>query len=282
MNLKDLKSKVISNPFLRSVYDRLPHRVKEMYRGMNWKNTWKKWKNSDVYKKKYTLLDSLKNKYEGETCIIMGNGPSLRHTNWEIIKSYKTFGLNRIKILENEMGFTPDFLVVIKDLVIEQFPDDIIQLNCLKFLDYTSSVKNNSLINDEHSILIAEKISNNDEFEENILNGWYRGYTVTYAAMQVAYYLGFHKVCLIGVDHNFVSKGNPRENVISNEDDPNHFHPSYFGKGVKWALPDLDGSERFYRVAKEYYEKNGREIVDCTVNGRLEVFRKSSIEKELL
>jgi hypothetical protein len=281
MNIKDLKSKIISNPYLRKIYKRLPNNIIEIYIQLNWKPGWRRWKKSDSYKNQLTSLNHLKDKYAGETCIIMGNGPSLKQSNWKLIQNCKTFGLNRIKLLEDEMGFSPSFLVVIKDLVIEQFPSDILNFDGLKFLDYKSSTKNNDLLADKDSFFIAEKISVEGKFESDLLQGWYRGYTVTYAAMQVAYYLGFKKVCLIGVDHNFVTIGNPRENVVSDGDDPNHFHPSYFGKGVKWALPDLEGSERFYKKAKEHYEINNREIVDCTINGKLNIFRKSSLEIEL-
>ena len=69
------------------------------------------------------------------------------------------------------------------------------------------------------------------------------GATVTNFALQIAFHMGFEKVVLIGVDHNFASKGDANKTVVSEGDDPNHFMPNYFGKGVKWQLPDLDTSE---------------------------------------
>jgi hypothetical protein len=39
-------------------------------------------------------------------------------------------------------------------------------------------------------------------------------------------------------------------------------------------LPDLETSEIAYRLAKMQYEANGREIVDATVGGKLDVFNK--------
>jgi hypothetical protein len=81
-------------------------------------------------------------------------------------------------------------------------------------------------------------------------------------------------VILIGVDHTFVTKGNANEAVISQGDDPNHFAPNYFGAGFKWQLPDLVGSERAYRLAKQSYETAGRRVADATIGGKLTVFPK--------
>jgi len=108
---------------------------------------------------------------------------------------------------------------------------------------------------------------------------WCEGCTVTYCAMQVAYYLGFHTVILVGVDHNFKVSGKPHQLVTSETNDLNHFHPAYFGKGVEWQYPDLAGSEVSYRVAKEMYEKDNRKIIDATVGGCLTVFEKCNYER---
>jgi hypothetical protein len=62
--------------------------------------------------------------------------------------------------------------------------------------------------------------------------------------------------------------------VESQGADPDHFSPSYFGKGFRWQLPDLEGSERGYRLARQAFEKDGRRVVDATLGGKLTVFPK--------
>lgn len=111
--------------------------------------------------------------------------------------------------------------------------------------------------------------------------GIWEGSTVTYAAMQVAHFLGFHEVILIGVDHNFETKGPANQEVVTEDEDPNHFAPNYFGKGFRWQLPDLYRSEIAYRLARLAFEQNNREIVDATVGGKLDVFRKANYEELL-
>jgi hypothetical protein len=102
----------------------------------------------------------------------------------------------------------------------------------------------------------------------------FEGFTVTYVALQLAYHMGFSEVILIGVDHNFVTKGPANQAVVSQGDDPNHFAPNYFGAGFKWQLPDLDGSERAYKMARAVYEADGRRVVDATIGGKLTIFPK--------
>ncbi len=97
--------------------------------------------------------------------------------------------------------------------------------------------------------------------------------------MQLAYYMGFETVILIGIDHYYTAAGKPHAEVVSQGEDPNHFHPDYFGPGVKWHLPDLAGSERFYKIAYAYFWVNGRQIIDATVGGRCAVFPKGGYQE---
>ena len=98
--------------------------------------------------------------------------------------------------------------------------------------------------------------------------------------MQIAYYMGFKNVYLIGVDHNFKTTGAPNEKQFLKGNDVNHFDPNYFGN-KEWHLPDLQGSEISYHLAKFFYERNGRRIYDATIDGKLQIFQKISLDNAL-
>jgi hypothetical protein len=102
------------------------------------------------------------------------------------------------------------------------------------------------------------------------------GYTLTYIAMQFAYFTGANPVILFGVDHSFQYKGADMEVVKSTGPDANHFDPNYFGPGMYWGTPDLAGNQRDYERAKAAFEDDGRTILDATVGGKLQLFRKIS------
>lgn len=214
------------------------------------------------------LLQRFHDKYKGKRCFIIGNGPSLKKTDLGLLRNEYTFGLNRIYLNFKNMGFKTNFLVTINELLISQCAREIDGLSLTKFISYRGRkyLKDNKNTNfiKTHGI---------PSFSKDLTQGVYEGGTVTYVAMQIAYYMGFSEVVLIGVDHNFQTKGVPNSEVYQKGDDPNHFDPKYF-KGMRWQLPDLRTSELAYSLAKYSFENEGREIVDATVGGRLNIFRK--------
>jgi hypothetical protein len=88
-------------------------------------------------------------------------------------------------------------------------------------------------------IYLDTDFTGDEDFSPDITGRVFEGYTVTYVALQLAFYMGFEQAILVGVDHNFVTQGTANMAVVSQGDDPNHFAPNYFGKGFKWQLPDL-------------------------------------------
>ena len=215
-------------------------------------------------------LRKYRNRHEGERCFILGNGPSLRKTDLSRLENEFTFGLNRVYLLFDQLGFATTYYVSVNKLVIEQCAREIVeQVPYPKFISWHAR----DLIDFTADMMFLHS-RGGPRFYTDISEGIWEGTTVTYVAMQIAYYLGFHKVILIGVDHSFATKGEPHKTVVSTGVDPNHFDPNYFGKGFRWQLPDLATSERAYRLAKNYFAKDGREILDATVGGKLQVFPK--------
>jgi hypothetical protein len=218
----------------------------------------------------YNISD-LKNKLQGERCFIIGNGPSLNKTDLALLKHEYTIGLNRIYLNFDKMGFEPTFCCVVNPHVIEQFGHEIDRVNSIKFIRKESQ----NHIKNHWNTFFVDSLSDKRGFNETLESlGWYEGWTVTYCAMQLAYFLGFKTVILVGVDHFFEKSGAPNKLVTADAQDPNHFHPNYFGPGVKWQYPDLARSEESYKIAKQVYARNDRTILDATIGGKLQVFRK--------
>jgi hypothetical protein len=223
-------------------------------------------------------IADLRDQFAGNRCFIIGNGPSLKKTDLSRLKQEFTFGLNRIYLNYEAMGFEPTFYCCVNPNVTNQFAEEIDRLNSVKFItDRAAGVlKNHWNTFFMHSI---QKIG----FNEDLNNlGWHEGWTVTYCAMQVAFHLGFEEVILVGVDHYFKQSGEPNKAVTAEGPDANHFHPDYFGKGVVWQYPDLDRSEQSYTIAKEVYERHNRHILDATVGGHLQIFPKVDFDQVTL
>lgn len=204
----------------------------------------------------------LKDLFSGD-CIIIGNGPSLSDVSLEFLNSRPSFGTNRIFLLEN---FEPHFYAVVNPLVAKQNIERIQALSSTKFVTarYASRVPGCIPL---HSSPIPQFSIEPDKFI-------YEGFTVTYVCLQLAFWLGFKRVLLVGVDHRYEFAGPPNAESVAVGKDKNHFHESYFSDGVVWNNPDLVQSERSYLMAKHFYEKHNRVILNLTPGSALTVFAR--------
>jgi len=231
--------------------------------------TFHPWRRTSVHK-----LAALKDKYLGERCFIVGNGPSLKNTDVSKLKDEFTFGMNRIYLGFNDWGFKTSFLVCINSLVIEQVYQDFQRLDMPKFFSWRSRKLLYPTGQPDENTHFLFTTYTGPKFAQDACGRLWEGATVTYACIQLAFHMGFKKAILIGVDHSFAAKGIPNTTVVSQGDDQSHFDPEYFGKGFRWQLPDLETSEQGYWLARKAFEDDGRQIVDATVGGKLEVFPK--------
>ncbi len=214
--------------------------------------------------------------HKGEGCFIIGNGPSLNMMDLKPLRDYHTFGLNKIYLIFDRVKLNLSYHVAVNPLVIEQCVKEFEFLSCPSFLSYRASHNVVRPLKHIHFILTGGDHS----FKGNLLEEISEGYTVTYVAMQIAFYMGFQKVFLIGVDHNYNFLGNPNEEQLLRGGDPNHFDPGYF-RNKKWHNPDLEASELSYHLARFYFNRSGRHIYDATVHGKLQIFSKISFKEAL-
>jgi len=213
--------------------------------------------------------ETLKDKYHGQTCIIIGNGPSLRKIPRAFLEKYPTFGTNKIFLLD---GFTPTYYAAVNPLVIEQNEARI------------TEIRNDGVFLAAHAGIEGEGVyplysAGIPTFSRNPDKWIYEGFTVTYVCMQLAYYMGFNVCLLVGVDHSYRYEGKPNQEVVASGPDPNHFHPDYFNDGVRWHNPDLKRSEQAYRMAKTVFEADGRRIINLTPGSKLDVFEKGAVKE---
>lgn len=119
-------------------------------------------------------------------------------------------------------------------------------------------------------------------FSANAFRGVYCGYMVTHISLQLAYFMGFTRVYLIGVDFNYSEMHNGLI-AFRHESDhaDDHFTPNYFQPGEIRSTPQLPLAERAMRCAKDFYESRNRKIWNATRGGKLEVFDRVSLEEAL-
>jgi hypothetical protein len=211
------------------------------------------------------------NIHKDEDCFIIGNGPSLNKMNLSLLNGYHTFGLNKIHLIFEKHLLELSYHVATNPFVVEQIKDQLDNntFACPSFVTHYSAKKFTYRNKNVHRLFTNPLWF----FSKTIAKPINEGYTVTFVAMQIAYYMGFKNVYLIGVDHNFQQTGSPNQEQIFKGDDVNHFHPDYF-KGHQWHLADIEGNEASYALAKHQFHETGRQIFDATVDGKLNIFSK--------
>jgi hypothetical protein len=225
-------------------------------------------------------LYAYKDRHKNQRAFILGNGPSLNRCNLKLMKDEIIFGVNSIFLNFDKMGFYPNYYVVEDVFVAEDRATEINSYhgpvkffgNYLKYcLDDNS---------DTLWLNIRFRYDNYPGFpyfSNNALRMVWTGGTVTYICLQLAYYMGFKEVYLVGFDHSYSIPSDAIVNeteIVSVADDPNHFDPKYFGKGYRWHDPMVDRMEIAYCRAKEQYIASGRKIYNATMGGKLEVFER--------
>jgi hypothetical protein len=149
-------------------------------------------------------LRSLQNRHCGGRCFIIGNGPSLTMTDLEQLRDEVTFASNKIYLAFKMTSWRPTYYVLEDNHMIEQHHEEIRHhLSCPKFV---TDQWRHLFRGQRRVIWYPRRYAKENEFprfSDNACDAVYCGYMVTYISLQLAYFMGFTQVYLIGVDFNY-------------------------------------------------------------------------------
>ncbi len=223
---------------------------------------------------------SLQNKHEGETCIIIGNGISLKDVPLEFLKSHPSFGCNRIHMMDD---FLPTYYSISGNTQVEGLEQlEIIRSYVKKVTERGGSafVNRNTLksfggMNRTYGILSVAPngVPQKGKFSYSPL--WAVGVlgTQTYVNLQLAYWMGFTTALLVGIDHDYGS-------------DNRHFYPedkfpaTLFETEVRDFADELiqrHKADIAYVRAQCSWESDGRRIINLTAGTKEEIFDKEDL-----
>ncbi|MFR9211410.1 MAG: 6-hydroxymethylpterin diphosphokinase MptE-like protein [Intestinibacter bartlettii] len=228
------------------------------------------------------VLIGFKNKYEGQRCFIIGNGPSLNVNDLEKLKNEITFGFNRIYYIFNKTDWRPTFYCS-EDLKIIQ--NSVKEINDLDIKDkfIPLIIKEDYGINIDSAIYFNQRYKPEKQivpsFSENIVKKIDCGSTVTYTAIQIAAYMGFKEIYLIGVDHSFARYINEKGEIVEDKNLKDYFCEEYNKDKEKLDIPTTVVSTLAYQKAEEYSRQHGFRIYNATRGGKLEVFERVDFDK---
>ena len=230
-----------------------------------------------LYEREGKRLRRFNNAHEGERCFIIGTGPSLNDTNVSLLRNETTFGVNTLYTGLDRFRISWNYYCVSDKVVWRRHWRDILELDTKLFL--SDAAADETLRHIAHyrehlgqPVYFVRRRNHTgylSEISKDIAKGMYWGGTVIIdACLQIAYYMGFKDVYLLGCDCDY--SGMHRFDGSTTEE--------LNGPGVRGEWEDIFEA---YRVCGRAFEERGGTIVNCTVGGKLEVFDRMRLEDVL-
>jgi len=225
--------------------------------------------------KRFMPLKQYKNKFKGKRCFIACTGPSLTIEDLEKLEKEYVFGMNSICLIHDKTNWKPDFYGIQDVAVFEKLKEQLLSTdNGVVFAPYWYR-KHRKTPSDWiywhmcGSYHIYELIYGPKYFTKFYANSYvkvYDGYSITYSILQLAMYMGFKEIYLLGADCNYLGE-------------KQHF----IDHGVSEKKERLvDVGDRLivsYIEAKKYADKHGVKIINATRGGCLELFPRANLDE---
>lgn len=224
------------------------------------------------------VLATYKGKYTGRRCFFIGNGPSLRAEDLTILykSSEITFAFNRVYNIFDQTPWRPTFYISQDEKMLGGCVDIVNGLNLpAKFIPIQLNWWSNIAIDGAVYFNIVDQRLDEPKqfgFSDDIAHGIYNSSTGMYTAAQIAAYMGFSEIYLIGVDHHFrVSQNNQGEVVVDNTV-KDYFTDTYNEDKEKLYIPNTERSTLTYLAMNYHCEKRNIRVFNATRGGKLEIF----------
>lgn len=229
-------------------------------------------------------LAQYQNRFQRKRCFFVGNGPSLRaedltrlHEAGEI-----TFGFNRIYNIFEETPWRPSFYIsqdekmlagCVKQVCKMEVPVKLIPVQIKWWNDI--EIQGASYFN-----IVGQQTSDPDAFlfSDDISCQIYNSSTGMYTAAQLAAYMGFSEIYLIGVDHHFRISRNDRGEILVDNTVKDYFTDKYNEDKEHLYIPNTEHSTLTYLAMDRHCKSRGIKVMNATRGGKLEVFPRVEFE----
>lgn len=224
--------------------------------------------------KRFETLRNLKGKFLGKRCFVLCTGPSLTISDLELLENEYTFGMNSICMIHDKTKWKPDFFGIQDVFVFEKLKDTILSTdNGLVFTPY--GYKKRFHTPDDwvyfhmcgaYHLNLMDDTKCFTHISGNAYARVYDGYSIAITIIQLAMYMGFKELYLLGADCG--SSSNKTHFI-------DHGHP---GTPMDELQKRLFVS---YEATKKFAEAHGVQIFNATRGGYLEVFQRVVLEDVL-
>lgn len=232
-----------------------------------------------IKRSKLKNLEDLKGIHEGKRCFIIGNGPSLRMEDLDRLKDEYCFAVNRIYLSFTKTKWRPTYYVIQDAKMIDNYLDEVVNLDLpYKFIPkaYKDKVKSPKGTVFYYNYVNRLFDGTDAMFSDDISKQTYEGGTVTFLCMQIAFYMGFKEIILLGNDFNY-SIEKTKDGIVANNV-KDYFIDGYIGKNETRYFPRLDLCKLGFECALRKSKEAGVKIYNATRGGKLEVFERKDFD----
>ncbi|MBR6594821.1 MAG: DUF115 domain-containing protein [Clostridia bacterium] len=223
-------------------------------------------------------IKKLKGIHQGGRCFLIGNGPSLSvsdleklHANGDIC-----FGFNRIYNIFDSTLWRPDYYLSQDHKMLAGCVEEVKAMPLpVKFVPVDLPWEHGLELEPTHPfkmLWMPKEDLSPSGFSTNAAEGVYWGSTCLYTAAQIAVYMGFSEIYLLGVDHRFQISQNNRGEIVVDNSVKDYFCDKYNEDKEKLYIPNTETSTLAYIAMKKGCEENGVRVYNATRGGMLEVF----------
>ncbi len=229
-------------------------------------------------------LAKLEGSHKGERCFVIGNGPSLKAADLQRLHDHHmlSFGSNRVFKIFNQTDWRPDFfasedIIILKDIQreIEKIPAQkkFIPVHLKWYEDV--NIKNADYFYMDYQSTLTESYG----MSLDIAHGIRCHSTVTTTCLQIAIYMGFSEIYLLGVDHNFAKMIDKNGNVVTDSSIKNHFTEDYDKDIIDQGFQIDSATEAYLNVERLSRKLGTFRVYNATRGGKLEVFQRVDFDQ---
>ncbi len=230
-------------------------------------------------------IRSLKGMYDGKRCFIIGNGPSLTADDLELLADEYCFASNRIYYMFHKTRWRPKCFLCMDSNVCSDIKNAIARLDIPLVILLTEArkyhIKNKHVVyaNNYYPYFVHQYKRVEVGFSQDVSKYFIAGETVTYNAIQLAVYMGFQEIYLVGVDNCYAKSQDARGRIVVDPNIRNYFDDL---DTPEYSIQRCDTVNAAYAKAKEYCDAHGSVIKNATRGGKLEIFPRVSLEEVMM
>ncbi len=256
MNSTESKSKQINAEYL---FKRIS--------AMNMSDRDKKNRLKHMTENNYKKILSYKDIHTGKRCFIIGGSPSLKLLDLSKLNNEYTFCVNRgYKLMEQGLKHSSYYVLadnhlIEEDKVMLDFPKSF----CQKFF-VDGSINFPDNIYDTTYFICAMK---KEKFMPDLTQELVWGASTVHHAIQIAYYMGFNPIYMIGVDLDFNNiSGHAYEELETEKQ-----------RQIKYSMREESVMRKAIANASEYIKEHNREIYNASPSGAVDCMPRVKYEE---